>query len=120
MSIGRSGKINYLFDLHGFTPQHEMPDIVLGTGNHTTCSEATSSTMSAIFRDHGFDVEIDKVFTGGKTEGTIITTFRDAHVQGVEAIQIELSRNIRNPLVKPEDSLERLTQALIQIIRQLS
>ena len=95
-------------------------DIVLGDVNGTSCSEIISDQAEKIFSDLGYSVLRNKPYSGG----FITKNYGQPHL-GVDAIQIEIKRNIymdeKSLLRKPafaslkndlKKALEKMTQFL--------
>ncbi len=93
-AIARHGKV-YLLDLHSFMGLI-TDEVCLGNAKGKTCTEKTLDIVNSSFLNQGYQVAVNKVFTGGN----IVRHYGQQH--NVEALQIE----IRYPVYLPDDQLE--------------
>ena len=111
-----------LVDCHsmpGFAPMgSRRPDIILGDRFGTSCHADTLAQFRHLFTQAGYSVGVNYPYAGGFT-----TTHYGNPMEGVEAIQIEINRDLYvNPVTlaqKPgfarlKESLRQITQDIIQ------
>lgn len=109
-----------LIDCHsmpGFAPMGaRRPDIVLGDRFGKSCQADTLAMFKALFRQAGYSVAINHPYAGG-----FVTTHYGHPATGVEAIQIEINRDLYlNPIsLTPKRGYDRLAENLKQIILQI-
>jgi N-formylglutamate deformylase len=103
-----------LLDLHSFFGLIE-DDVCLGNGQGATCGEPLIGAFEAGFRQQGFQVVRNRVFTGGHI------TRRYGALAGVEALQVELRytcyhdcSRIDDP-VRPVPDLARIAAARVRL-----
>ena len=119
-AIARFGKV-YLLDLHSFLGLID-DEICLGNASGQSCSPSWLAIVERAFRDRGYQVVCNKVFTGGN-----IVRHYGWHPQ-VEALQIEVryptylqAEELERPIVPnwqvPE--FDRAKQKFQQIFRQI-
>ncbi len=120
-SLERFGRA-LLIDCHsmpGFAPMGaRRPDVILGDKFGTSCHPDTVKQFKALFTQAGYNVGVNYPYAGGYT-----TAHYGSPVNGVEAIQIELNRDIYvNPVTlapkpgyrKLKDDLERISRTIIE------
>lgn len=109
-----------LVDCHsmpGFTPMGaRRPDIILGDRFGTSCHPDTLLQFRTLFEQSGYSVGVNYPYAGGYT-----TTFYGAPDEGVEAIQIEINRDLYvNPItLSPKSGYVKLTEDIKQITRDI-
>jgi hypothetical protein len=86
-----------LVDVHGMRDSWGL-DVCLGRGMYPAQSDQLIAYLAPALRAAGFTVGIDVPFTAEAAE--TLTSFVQA--QGVHAVQLELSRSLRNPWDHPE------------------
>lgn len=119
-SLDRFGRA-LLVDCHsmpGFAPMgSRRPDIILGDRFGTSCHADTLALFRQLFTQAGYSVGINYPYAGGYT-----TTHYGKPNEGVEAIQIEVNRDLYvNPVTlnpKPgfqplADNIADITQAIV-------
>ena len=119
-SLSRFGQA-LLIDCHsmpGFAPMgSRRPDIILGDRFGTSCHPDTVGHFRQLFQSHGYSVGINYPYAGG-----FVTSHYGDTANGVEAIQIEINRDLYvNPvtLTQKKDGFEKLTANLESIIGQI-
>jgi N-formylglutamate deformylase len=115
---GRFGRV-YLLDLHSFFGLID-DDVCLGNGSGVTCAEPLMGAIELGFKEQGFGVVRNRVFTGGHI------TRHYAAPPSVEALQIELRytcyhdcSRIDEP-VRPVPDPERIASARLRLERVFS
>ena len=114
-SIERFGQA-LLVDCHsmpGFAPMgSRRPDIILGDRFGTSCHPDTLALFQRLFTQAGYSVGINYPYAGGYT-----TSHYGKPDEGIEAIQIEVNRDLYvNPVtLSPKPGFVRLTQDLRDI-----
>jgi len=109
-----------LVDCHsmpGFAPiGSRRPDIILGDRFGTACHSDTITQFQDLFTEAGYSVGINYPYAGGYT-----TSHYGDPAQGVEAIQIEINRDLYvNPVtLSPKSGYTRLQTALRHITREI-
>ncbi len=110
-----------LIDCHsmpGFAPMgSRRPDIILGDRFGTSCHPDTLSSFRKLFQSHGYSVGINYPYAGG-----FVTSHYGDTSNGVEAIQIEVNRDLYvNPvtLTPKKAGYETLAGNLELIIGQI-
>ena len=93
-AIAQHGRV-YLLDLHSFMGLI-TDEVCLGNAKGKTCAEKTLNIVNSSFLNQGYQVVLNKVFTGGHI------TRHYGQRADVEALQIE----IRYPVYLPDDQLE--------------
>ena len=118
-AIDRFGRA-LLVDCHsmpGFAPMgSRRPDIILGDRFGTSCHPDTLALFQKLFSDAGYSVGINYPYAGGYT-----TTHYGKPDEGIEAIQIEVNRDLYvNPVtLAPKSGYVRLTEDLRSITRDI-
>lgn len=102
----------------GFAPMgSRRPDIILGDRFGTSCHSDTLAQFQDLFADAGYSVGINYPYAGGYT-----TSHYGCPADGVEAIQIEINRDLYvNPVtlspksgyVRLKDDLRRITKEIV-------
>jgi N-formylglutamate amidohydrolase len=88
-SIARNGRA-VLIASHTFPdPANQHPDVVIGTLEGKTASEALREGVATSFRDAGFSVSVETPFPGGYS-----IERHSRPTDGVSAIQIEIARRM--------------------------
>jgi len=109
-----------LIDCHsmpGFAPMgSRRPDIVLGDRFGKSCQPETLAMFKALFVQAGYSVAINHPYAGG-----YVTTHYGQLKTGVEAIQIEINRDLYlNPTaLSPNRGYDELAENLKHIIPQI-
>ena len=109
-----------LIDCHsmpGFAPMGaRRPDIVLGDRFGKSCQPETLAMFKALFAQAGYSVAINHPYAGG-----FVTTHYGQPKTGVEAIQIEINRDLYlNPVtLAPKRGYDALAENLDRIIGQI-
>jgi N-formylglutamate amidohydrolase len=109
-----------LIDCHsmpGFAPMgSRRPDIVLGDRFGNSCHAATLATFKASFQRAGYSVAVNHPYAGG-----FVTTHYGQPAMGVEAIQIEINRDLYvNPVtLAPKQGYDQLAENLRNIIEHV-
>ena len=109
-----------LIDCHsmpGFAPMgSRRPDIILGDRFGTSCHSDTLQQIQALFSQAGYSVGINYPYAGGYT-----TSHYGAPALGVEAIQIEINRDLYvNPItLSPKSDYMRLKDNLRHITSEI-
>lgn len=118
-SLKRFGRA-LLVDCHsmpGFAPMgSRRPDIILGDRFGTSCHPDTLSLLRELFTHAGYSVGINYPYAGGYT-----TTHYGKPHEGVEAIQIEVNRDLYvNPVtLSPKSGYVQLTEDLRIITQEI-
>jgi len=118
-SVARFGRA-LLVDCHsmpGFAPMgSRRPDIILGDRFGTSCHADTLDLVRDLFAKAGYSVGINYPYAGGHT-----TTHYGKPSEGIEAIQIEVNRDLYvNPItLSPKSGYERLAEDLRQITQMI-
>lgn len=118
-SLSRFGRA-LLVDCHsmpGFAPMgSRRPDIILGDRFGTSCHSDTLALFRELFAQAGYSVGINYPYAGGYT-----TTHYGKPDEGVEAIQIEVNRDLYvNPVtLSPKSGYVQLTENLRVITREI-
>jgi len=118
-SVNRFGRA-LLVDCHsmpGFAPMgSRRPDIILGDRFGTSCHADTMGLFRQLFTQAGYSVGVNYPYAGGYT-----TTHYGKPDEGVEAIQIEVNRDLYvNPVtLSPKSGYVRLTENLRQITHDI-
>lgn len=118
-SIARFGR-TLLVDCHsmpGFAPMgSRRPDIILGDRFGTSCHSDTLSLFRDLFTRAGYSVGINYPYAGGHT-----TSHYGKPDQGIEAIQIEVNRDLYvNPVtLSPKSGYVQLTENLRIITQEI-
>lgn len=118
-SISRFGRA-LLVDCHsmpGFAPMgSRRPDIILGDRFGTSCHSDTLGAFRELFTNAGYSVGINYPYAGGYT-----TSHYGKPDEGIEAIQIEVNRDLYvNPVtLSPKSGFARLTEDLRQITQDI-
>lgn len=118
-SIDRFGRA-LLVDCHsmpGFAPMgSRRPDIILGDRFGTSCHADTLGLLRDLFSQAGYSVGINYPYAGGFT-----TSHYGKPNEGVEAIQIEINRDLYvNPVtLSPKSGYVRLSEDLRMITRDI-
>ncbi len=118
-SLKRFGRA-LLVDCHsmpGFAPMgSRRPDIILGDRFGTSCHADTLALFRNLFAQAGYSVGINYPYAGGYT-----TSHYGQPEQGVEAIQIEVNRDLYvNPVtLSPKSGYVRLTEDLRMITQDI-
>jgi len=116
---GRFGRA-LLVDCHsmpGFAPMgSRRPDIILGDRFGTSCHSDTLSQFQTLFSQAGYSVGVNYPYAGGYT-----TSHYGAPANGVEAIQIEINRDLYvNPItLSPKSGYMRLKADLRHITQDI-
>lgn len=119
ISLNRFGRA-LLVDCHsmpGFAPLgSRRPDIILGDRFGTSCHPDTLALLRELFTHAGYSVGINYPYAGGYT-----TTHYGRPHEGVEAIQIEVNRDLYvNPVtLSPKSGYTQLTEDLRVITREI-
>lgn len=114
-AIERFGRA-LLIDCHsmpGFAPMgSRRPDIILGDRFGTSCHADTLSMVQELFLQAGYSVGVNYPYAGGYT-----TTHYGKPFEGVEALQIEVNRDLYvNPVtLSPKAGYKQLLEDLRQI-----
>ena len=114
-SLNRFGRA-LLVDCHsmpGFAPMgSRRPDIILGDRFGTSCHADTLGLFRHLFTQAGYSVGINYPYAGGYT-----TTHYGKPHAGIEAIQIEINRDLYvNPVtLSPKSGYAKLSEDLCQI-----
>jgi len=109
-----------LVDCHsmpGFAPMgSRRPDVVLGDRFGKSCQPETLAMFKALFREAGYSVAINHPYAGG-----FVTTHYGRPKTSVEAIQIEINRDLYlNPTsLEPKAGYDHLAKDLERIIAQI-
>lgn len=109
-----------LVDCHsmpGFAPMGaRRPDIILGDRFGTACHPDTLALFKSLFSKLGYSVGVNYPYAGGYT-----TAHYGKPVDGVEAIQIEVNRDLYvNPVtLTPKSGYSKLQNDLSQIIQEI-
>lgn len=118
-SLNRFGRA-LLVDCHsmpGFAPMgSRRPDIILGDRFGTSCQADTLGLFRELFTNAGYSVGINYPYAGGYT-----TSHYGKPDEGIEAIQIEINRDLYvNPVtLSPKSGYVRLTEDLRQITHEI-
>lgn len=118
-SLNRFGRA-LLVDCHsmpGFAPMgSRRPDIILGDRFGTSCHSDTLALFRELFTQAGYSVGINYPYAGGYT-----TTHYGQPDDGVEAIQIEVNRDLYvNPVtLSPKSGYVQLTEDLRHITQEI-
>jgi len=118
-SVARFGRA-LLVDCHsmpGFAPMgSRRPDIILGDRFGTSCHADTLGLFRQLFTQAGYSVGVNYPYAGGYT-----TTHYGKPDEGVEAIQIEVNRDLYvNPVtLSPKSGYVQLTEDLRQITHDI-
>jgi len=114
-SVNRFGRA-LLVDCHsmpGFAPMgSRRPDIILGDRFGTSCHPDTLALFRQLFTQAGYSVGVNYPYAGGYT-----TSYYGKPDEGIEAIQIEVNRDLYvNPVtLSPKSGYVQLTEDLRQI-----
>jgi len=109
-----------LVDCHsmpGFAPMgSRRPDIILGDRFGTSCQSDTLAELRDLFTQAGYNVGVNYPYAGGHT-----TSHYGRPAEGVEAIQIEINRDLYvNPVtLAPKSGYICLKEDLAVITRQI-
>lgn len=109
-----------LIDCHsmpGFAPMGvRRPDIILGDRFGTACQPETLAMLKALFQKAGYSVAINHPYAGG-----FVTTHYGRPKTGIEAIQIEINRDLYlNPAALTKKAgYNKLALDIAHIITQL-
>ena len=109
-----------LVDCHsmpGFAPMgSRRPDIILGDRFGRACAAETLSHLRALFQQEGYSVAVNYPYAGG-----FITEHYGRPALGVEAVQVEINRDLYlNPVtLAPKRGYDRLADALGRITAQV-
>ena len=118
-SVNKFGRA-LLVDCHsmpGFAPMgSRRPDIILGDRFGTTCHADTLGTFRRLFTQAGYSVGVNYPYAGGYT-----TSHYGKPDQGVEAVQIEVNRDLYvNPVtLAPKLGYARLAEDLRGITHKI-
>jgi len=118
-SLSRFGRA-LLVDCHsmpGFAPMgSRRPDIILGDRFGTSCHSDTLALFRELFTQAGYSVGINYPYAGGYT-----TSHYGKPDEGVEAIQIEVNRDLYvNPVtLSPKSGFVQLTDDLRRITQEI-
>lgn len=118
-SIARFGQ-TLLIDCHsmpGFSPMGaRRPDIILGDRFGKACHPDTLTRIQGIFRAAGYTVSTNYPYAGG-----FVTTHYGRPEAGIEALQIEINRDLYlNPVtLAPKRGYDKLAADLVGIIYQI-
>lgn len=118
-SLMRFGRA-LLVDCHsmpGFAPMgSRRPDIILGDRFGTSCHSDTLALFRELFTNAGYSVGINYPYAGGYT-----TTHYGKPQDGVEAVQIEVNRDLYvNPVtLSPKSGYVQLTEDLRIITQEI-
>ncbi len=118
-SLTRFGQ-TLLIDCHsmpGFSPMGaRRPDIILGDRFGTSCHPDTLARIQGIFRAAGYTVSTNYPYAGG-----FVTTHYGRPDAGIEALQIEVNRDLYlNPVtLAPKRGYDRLADNLVSIIYEI-
>lgn len=118
-SVSRFGQA-LLIDCHsmpGFSPMGaRRPDIILGDRFGKSCHPDTLARIQGIFRSAGYTVSTNYPYAGG-----FVTTHYGQPETGVEALQIEINRDLYlNPVtLAPKRGYDRLANDLARIIQTI-
>lgn len=118
-SLARFGKA-LLVDCHsmpGFAPMGaRRPDIILGDRFGTSCHPDTLTKFRTLFSQAGYSVGVNYPYAGGYT-----TSHYGKPTDGIEAIQIEINRDLYvNPVtLAPKSGYLKLKQDLEQITHDI-
>lgn len=109
-----------LIDCHsmpGFSPMgSRRPDIILGDRFGKSCHPDTIARLQRIFRAAGYTVSTNYPYAGG-----FVTAHYGRPESGIEAVQIEINRDLYlNPVtLAPKRGYDRLAGDLVNIIREI-
>jgi len=109
-----------LVDCHsmpGFAPMgSRRPDIILGDRFGTSCHSDTLAQFRELFTHAGYNVGVNYPYAGGYT-----TSHYGCPAEGVEAIQIEINRDLYvNPVtLSPKSGYVRLKEDLRHITQEI-
>jgi len=109
-----------LIDCHsmpGFAPMGaRRPDIILGDRFGVSCHGETIQRVESYFREKGYSVARNYPYAGG-----YVTRHYGKPLSGIEAVQIEINRDLYlNPVtLKPKRGYNRLAEALKLIIADI-
>lgn len=109
-----------LIDCHsmpGFSPMGaRRPDIILGDRFGKSCHPDTLARVQGIFRAAGYSVSTNYPYAGG-----YVTSHYGRPQNGVEAVQIEINRDLYlNPVtLAPKKGYDNLAEDLTQITQSL-
>ncbi|OQX56631.1 MAG: hypothetical protein B5M53_00385 [Candidatus Cloacimonas sp. 4484_209] len=103
----RRGKIKYILDIHGMK-ERNLGDVELGTKMGTSASEEFISKLKETFEKEGIECTIERI---GFTGGDIIEYHSDPPF--VEAVQIEISRTLR------EHQRKKIVEILSRFIKRI-
>lgn len=106
-----SRQIQYLLDIHGCNFVEGRPEIDLGTAGFLTARKETAEQSRLLLKQAGFDVQLDHYFRGESSPGNIIRSC------GVEAIQIEIRKDLRHP---SSPHLPQLIESLARLVSFLA
>ncbi len=118
-SVNRFGRA-LLVDCHsmpGFAPMgSRRPDIILGDRFGTSCHADTLGLLRQLFTQAGYSVGVNYPYAGGYT-----TSHYGKPDEGVEAIQIEVNRDLYvNPVtLSPKSGYAKLTEDLGRITHDI-
>ena len=118
-AVNRFGRA-LLVDCHsmpGFAPMgSRRPDIILGDRFGTSCHPDTLALFRQLFTQAGYNVGVNYPYAGGYT-----TSHYGKPDEGIEAIQIEVNRDLYvNPVtLSPKSGYSQLTEDLRQITQDI-
>ena len=119
LSVSKFGRA-LLVDCHsmpGFAVMgSRRPDIILGDRFGTSCHTDTLALFRGLFTQEGYSVGINYPYAGGYT-----TTHYGKPDNGIEAIQIEINRDLYvNPVtLAPKPGFDQLTENLRYIMQEV-
>ncbi len=92
-------------------------DIVLGTRYGESCQPSTMQTLRSILENLGYDVRLNDPYAGG-----YITEHYGTPAQSVEAIQIEINKDLYLDIdsLQPHEGMATLMRHMEQAVLQLS
>lgn len=88
--------VKYILDIHGSKKEPPRLQIELGTASFRTARRETIDLINAALKKYGFEVGTDTFLKGEKAKGNIIQTHSNLE-QGIECVQIEIRRDLRDP-----------------------
>jgi len=109
-----------LIDCHsmpGFAPMGaRRPDIILGDKFGKSCHGETLAMLKSLFQKAGYSVVVNHPYAGG-----FVTSHYGRPDTGVEAIQVEINRDLYlNPIsLSPKRGYHRLAEDLKHIVTQI-
>ncbi len=101
----------------GFAPMgSRRPDIVLGDRFGRACEPQTLQMARGLFQQAGFSVAVNYPYAGG-----FVTEHYGRPEDGVEAIQVEINRDLYlNPVTqKPKPAFKRVSERLTGVVQAI-